>query len=66
LHEHVGHLRSMFSIFRVNHFFANEDNYTFCIDIVVFLGFVINKSGLHVDPEKIKTIQEWLTRKNVG
>jgi len=32
----------------------------------VFLGFVVNKNRVHVDPEKIKAIQEWPTPQNVG
>jgi len=32
----------------------------------VFLGFIVNKNGVHVDPEKIKSIQEWQTPQNVG
>jgi len=35
-------------------------------DSVIFLGFVVNKNGVHVDPTKIKAIQEWPTLKNVG
>jgi len=31
----------------------------------VFLGFIVNKKGLHVDPEKIKVIQEWSTPQKV-
>jgi len=46
--------------------FANIDKCTFCVDSVVFLGFVVNKNGVHVDPEKIKAIQEWPTPQNVG
>ncbi|XP_052724926.1 uncharacterized protein LOC128194132 [Vigna angularis] len=30
-----------------------------CIGNVIFLGFVVNKNGVHVDPEKIKAIQDW-------
>jgi len=30
------------------------------------LGFVVNKSGVHVDPAKIKAIQKWPVPKNVG
>jgi len=26
----------------------------------------VNKNGVHVDPTKIKSIQEWPTSKNVG
>jgi len=33
---------------------------------VVFLGFVVNSSGVHVDKEKIKAIQEWPTPKSVS
>ena len=40
--------------------FANSVKCTFCVDNIVFLGFVVNKKGVHVDPEKIKVIQEWL------
>jgi len=32
----------------------------------VSLGFIANKNGVHVDPKKIKAIQEWPTQKIVG
>jgi len=60
---HVGQLRDVFSILRVNQLFANIDKCTFCTDSVVFLGFVVNKNGVHVDPD---IIQEWPIPKNVG
>ena len=66
LHNHVMHLRSVPSILRVNLLFANVDKCIFCVDSVIFLGFVVNKDGVHVDPTKIKVIQEWPSPKNVG
>ena len=30
----------------------------FFVDSVVFIGFIVNKNGVHVDPKKIKAIQE--------
>jgi len=66
LHEHIDHLRSVLTILRVNSLFANKEKCTFCVDSVIFLGFVVNKNGVHVDPTKIKAIQEWPTPKNVG
>jgi len=33
---------------------------------VVYGVHVVNKNGIHVDPEKIKAIKEWPTPKNVG
>ena len=32
----------------------------------MLLGFIVNKNDAHVDPEKIKAIQEWPTPQNVG
>ena len=45
LHEHIDHLRSVLNILRVNSFFANKEICTFCVDSVIFLGFVVNKNG---------------------
>jgi len=64
LHEHINHLRSILTILRVNCLFANKEKFIFCVDSVIFLGFVVNKNGVHVDPTKIKAIQEWPTPKN--
>ena len=66
LDDHLKHLREVFLVLRNNSLFANSDKCTFCVDSIVFLGFVVNKKGVHVDPEKIKAIQEWPTPKNVG
>jgi len=52
-------------VLRQNSLFANIDKCTFCVDSV-FLGFIVNKNGVHFDPEKIKAIQEWPTPQNVG
>jgi len=57
LHDHVGQLRLVLSILRVHHLFSNIDKYTFCVNSVVILGFVLTKQRVHVDPEKIKVIQ---------
>jgi len=58
LENHLRHLREVLLVLRVNSLFANSDKCTFCVDNVVFLGFVVNKNGVHVDPKKIKAIQE--------
>ena len=63
---HLGHLRVILSLLRDHQLYANIDKCTFCVGSVIFLGFVVNKSGVHVDPEKIKAIQEWPVPKNVG
>ena len=50
---------------RKNSLFADIDKCTFCVDSVL-LGFIVNKNGVHVDSEKMKSIQEWPTPQNVG
>ena len=62
---HLGHLRVVLSLLRDHQLYANIDKCTFCVESVIFLGFVVNKSGVHVDPDKIKAIQEWPVPKNV-
>jgi len=54
---HVGHLRVVLSLLRDNQLYANIDKCTFCVESVIFLGFVVNKNGVHVDPAKIKVTQ---------
>jgi len=63
--SHIHHLREVLIVLRKNQLFANVDKCTFCVDRVVFLGFIVNKNGVHVDPSKIQAIQDWPTPKNV-
>ncbi|XP_019235260.1 PREDICTED: uncharacterized protein LOC109215615 [Nicotiana attenuata] len=59
LDEHVEHLKQVFEVIRKQHLFANLKKCTFCVDRVVFLGFVVSSKGVEVDEEKIKAIKEW-------
>nr|KYP37690.1 Retrovirus-related Pol polyprotein from transposon 17.6 [Cajanus cajan] len=66
LSDNVDHLRQVLLVLRENLLFSNVDKCTFCVDNVIFLGFVVSKQGVHVDPEKIKVIQEWRILTNVS
>ena len=59
LDDHVVHLNSILNALRKEKLFANLKKSTFCIDKLVFLGFVVSTQGIQVDEEKICTIQEW-------
>nr|KYP71398.1 Retrovirus-related Pol polyprotein from transposon gypsy [Cajanus cajan] len=62
LSDHLRHLRQVLLVLRSNNIFANVEKCTFCVDSVVFLGFIVNKKEAHVDLEKKnKAIQEWST-----
>ena len=54
--DHLSHLWEVLLVLRNNSLFANRDKCTFCVDSVVFLGFIVNKRAVHVDPKKIKAI----------
>ena len=59
--EHV-----LFIVLRREKLYANNDKCHFCTDHVVFLGFVVGASGVQVDEEKVKAIQEWPTPTNAA
>jgi len=59
LDEHLEHLKQVFEVLRNQRLFANLKKCTFCVDHVVFLGFVVSSKGVEVDDEKIKAIKEW-------
>jgi len=48
LDSHLSHLKVVLLVLRKNSLFANIDKCTFCVDNVVFLGFIVNKNGVHV------------------
>ena len=43
LEDHLSHLREVLIVLRINNLFANIDKCTFCVDSIVFLGFIVNK-----------------------
>ena len=53
LNDHVVHLNSVLDIFRKEKLFPNLKKCTFCMDKIVFLGFVVSAQGIQVDKEKV-------------
>jgi hypothetical protein len=41
LNEHLGHLRNLLSVLRSEQVFANLKKCTFCMEKIVFLGYVV-------------------------
>jgi len=64
--EHVDHLHVVLNVLRENKLFANLKKCSFCLESVVFLGFVISSKGVSVDEEKVKAIREWHVPKNAN
>ena len=59
LDEHIMHVKAILDVLRKEKLYANLKKCSFCMDKVVFLGFVLSSKGFKVDSEKVKAIQEW-------
>jgi hypothetical protein len=63
--EHEEHLRTMMEKLREKKLFAKLKKCEFWLEEVSFLGHVVNKNGLAVDPAKVKAVVEWERPKKV-
>ncbi|KAI3744455.1 hypothetical protein L1987_57536 [Smallanthus sonchifolius] len=57
--EHEHHLKLILELLRNEKFYAKISKCEFWIREVHFLGHVINKKGIHVDPTNIEAIKNW-------
>ncbi|GJR41265.1 putative reverse transcriptase domain-containing protein [Tanacetum coccineum] len=59
--EHANHLRIILELLRKEKLYTKFSKCDFWINIVEFLGHVIDSQGIHVDPTKIEAIAKSLT-----
>ena len=64
--EHEEHLRIVLQTLRKNKLYANFDKCDFYQKEIQYLGHVISAEGIIIDPEKTKSIMEWLVPKDVA
>jgi hypothetical protein len=64
--EHEEHLRLVLKVLRENHLYTKFNKCDFFQKQVHYLGHVISKEGGAVDPDKIRSIMEWPTPKDVS
>ncbi|GJV64542.1 putative reverse transcriptase domain-containing protein [Tanacetum coccineum] len=57
--EHNMHLKIILELLNKERLYAKFLKSDFWLDSVQFLGHVIDRSGIHVDPAKIKAIKSW-------
>ena len=62
--EHAGHLRIVLQTLRDRHLFAKFDKCDFWMTKIHFLGHVISKEGIAVDPSKIDAVLRWERPRN--
>jgi hypothetical protein len=63
--EHVEHLRKVLQRLRDCQLYAKLSKCKFWISEVLFLGHIINRDGLVVDPKKVEVILDWKAPKDV-
>ena len=57
--EHWNHVRKVLDILRSNNLFAKMEKCHFCQEEITFLGYIIGKHGLKMDPAKTRSISDW-------
>lgn len=66
IEEHKEHLHIVLQVLREHQLHAKYNKCDFIKEKIQYLGHVITKDGIVVDPEKIRTIMEWLVPKDVA
>ena len=51
---------------QANELYINLKKCSFLTDILLFLGYVVNADGIHVDEDKVRAVKEWPTPKTVS
>ncbi|KAJ9556736.1 hypothetical protein OSB04_011350 [Centaurea solstitialis] len=57
--EHVMHLREVLEVLRRERLYAKFSKCAFWLEEVQFLGHIINREGIKVDPAKIEAVMNW-------
>jgi hypothetical protein len=57
--EHTDHLTQVFKLLRLHKYYATLSKCSFFQTEVQFLGHVVSSQGVHVNPDKVKVIQDW-------
>lgn len=63
--DHLLHLRMVLQRLKEERLLVNLKKCNFMQKELVYLGFVISKEGLKMDPEKVQAIVEWPSPKSM-
>ena len=63
--EHEEHLRIVLEMLREKKLYSKFSKCEFWLDSVSFLGHVVSKDGVMVDPSKIEAVKRWVRPTNV-
>ncbi|MCO5591806.1 hypothetical protein L7F22_045798 [Adiantum nelumboides] len=57
--EHEQHLRQVLEILRTAKLYAKRSKCLFFVEKVAYLGFIVSKDGISLDPAKVKAVVKW-------
>ena len=59
--EHMRQIQQVLSTLRQHKLYANLEKFSFGMNMVQYLGYIVDEHGVHVDPAKIQVICDWPT-----
>ena len=62
--DHLRHLRIVLQTLRDHKLYANKEKCYFFLQELEFIGHIVGKDGIKLDPAKVKAILEWPTPRN--
>ena len=65
LEEHRMHVRHVLETLRKQRFYAKASKCTFCSSELEYLGHIVGRDGIKVDPRKVSAVVDWPIPKDV-
>ncbi|KAL2223600.1 UNVERIFIED_CONTAM: Retrovirus-related Pol polyprotein from transposon [Sesamum indicum] len=65
LAEHVDHLRQVLTRLREHELYAKVSKCSFAQETISFLGHIVERGRIRMDPKKVQAIEEWQLPKDV-
>jgi len=57
--EHLQHIQQVLHSLRQHKLYSNLKKWSFSMDQVQYLDYIVDHNGVHVDPAKIQVIRDW-------
>lgn len=59
--EHMWHIQQLLSTLRQHKIYDNLEKFSFGMNMVEYLGYIVDENGVHVEPANIQVIRDWPT-----
>jgi hypothetical protein len=57
--EHLQHIQQVLHTLQQHKLYTNLEKFSFGMDTIHYLGYIVDQHGVHVDPGKIQVIRDW-------